>query len=61
MDWQEVNCVVDALKLLVERYGEIVRNSAIDEDDRSDTTNDLAYAEILLHKYEDMRSKIASS
>lgn len=61
LEWPEINCLVEALELLVFRHKEILANASIDEDTRSDHANDLAYAEILLHKYEQIRSQIAES
>ena len=61
MEWQEINFIVDALKLLVGDYENILRDPSVGEDARSDATNDLAYAEILLHKYENIRSEIATN
>ncbi len=61
MDWQEANCIIDALKLLVAQHETTLLDSALDEDTRADTMNDLAYTEILLHKYEEIRDRIAAS
>ena len=61
MDWQEVNCVIDALKLLVEQHAATIRNSKIDEDTRADATNDLAYTEIILSKYEEIRRRASAT
>lgn len=61
VDWQEVNVIVVALKLLAEEHAAALRDPAIDEGSRADATNDLAYVEILLHKYEDRRDRIAAS
>lgn len=36
-------------------------DTSIDEDTYADHTNDLAYVEILLHKYEQMRDHIAAA
>jgi len=61
MDWQEINCIIDALRLLIARHRIVLSDPALDDDTRSDETNDLAYAEILLHKYEDQRDKMAAN
>jgi len=58
MEWQEVSCLVEALRSLVAKYESEALKTSLDEDERSDISNDLAYAEILLHKYEDIRAKV---
>lgn len=60
MDWQEVNCIIDGLKMLVAQHKATLGDTSVDDDMRADTTNDLAYTEILLHKYEAMRDTIAA-
>jgi len=42
---------------LIEKYDALLESGMQNEDDKSDTNNDLAYAEVLLGKYEDMREK----
>jgi hypothetical protein len=44
---------------LIEKYETSLKSGALNEDDRSDVSNDLAYAEILKGKYEEMRTKAA--
>ena len=60
MEWQEVNCILEALGVLVEKYRLQAADTTLSEDDASDVSNDLAYAEILLHRYEDLRDRLAS-
>ena len=60
MEWQEVNCILEALGVLVEKYRLHAADTTLSEDDASDVSNDLAYAEILLHRYEDLRDRLAS-
>lgn len=59
MEWAEINCIIEALKALIEKYSALLESGTQNEDDKSDTSNDLAYAEVLLGKYEDMREKAA--
>lgn len=59
MEWAEINCIIEALEALIEKYNTLLESGAQNEDDKSDTSNDLAYAEVLLGKYEDMREKAA--
>jgi len=61
IEWSEVNCLIEALELLVSKHKDILADASIDEDERSDHMNDLAYVEILLHKYEQMRDHIAAA
>ena len=60
MDWPEVNCLLSALDLLIEKYKSDQRNPALSEDERSDLSNDLAYAEILYGKYEALRKGLSA-
>lgn len=59
MEWSEINCIISALEALIEKYKSSLKSTSLSEDDQSDVSNDLAYAEILLGKYEEMRSKAA--
>ena len=59
MEWAEINCIIEALEALIEKYKTLLESGVQNEDDKSDTSNDLAYAEVLLGKYEDMREKAA--
>ena len=56
MEWAEINCIIEALQALIEKYKTLLESGTQNEDERSDTSNDLAYAEVLLGKYEDMRT-----
>jgi|GEM_PF-1500185 len=58
MDWQEINCLIDGLELLIEKYKAELGNADLSDDDRSDISNDLAYTEILLGTYHDKRNEI---
>jgi hypothetical protein len=55
MDWREINCIVEALEALIEKYKQRLEGGRLDDDDRSDVSNDLAYAEILLSTYKERR------
>jgi hypothetical protein len=59
MDWQEVNCIIEALDVLIDQYRVKLTKSALSEDERSDLSNDLAYAQILQGKYEALRDDLA--
>ena len=59
MDWSEVNCILDGLDLLIEKYKTSLSTTSITEDERSDISNDLSYAQILKGKYEEIRSSLA--
>jgi hypothetical protein len=58
MEWREVNCLIEALVLLVERYDARLRE-ATDEDERADLSNDRGYTEILLGHYRRVRDELA--
>ena len=58
MDWKELNFVIEGLEALVEKYRFQLDADDLSEDDRSDLSNDLAYAELLLGSYNDKRSAI---
>lgn len=60
MDWPEVNCILEALNALIAKHRLALQDMSLSEDDRSDLSNDLAYAETLLGKYESVRDQIAS-
>lgn len=60
IEWPEVNCLIEALALLEAKHKVILADTSIDEDTRSDHANDLAYVEILMHKYEQMRDEIGA-
>ena len=54
---QELNCVTEALEVLIEKYNTQLASESLSEDDHSDITNDKAYAEILLSNYQQKKSK----
>jgi hypothetical protein len=59
MEWAEINCIIEALEALIKKYDALLEIGAQNEDGKSNISNDLAYAEVLLGKYEDMREKAA--
>ena len=59
MDWQEVNCILEALDALIDKYRAKLTDSALSEDEHSDLSNDLAYTQILQGKYETLRDELA--
>ena len=59
MEWQEINCIIEALTLLVEKHDEQLQNVDLDEDEKSDTNNDLAYTQILLGNYKKKRDSMS--
>lgn len=59
MEWAEINRIIEALEALIENYNALLESDAQNEDEKSDTSKDLAYAEVLLGKYEDIREKAA--
>ena len=61
MDWSEINCILEALDSLIEQKRTALLDSELSEDDRSDISNDLAYAEVLRGKYEDDRVRLGKS
>lgn len=58
LDWPEVNCILEALQVLIEKYQVKLTAENLDEDERSDLSNDLSYAQILRGKYEDLRDAV---
>jgi hypothetical protein len=59
MEWSEINCIISALQAPIEKYETSLKSGTLDEDDQSDVSNDLAYAEVLKGKYDEMRAKAA--
>ena len=55
MDWQEVNCLIEALESLITKYESELLRPDVDDDDLADLNNDLAYTEILLGNYKRKR------
>ena len=60
MEWMEINCIIDGLAALIEKYRIAMQDTEQSEDDRADISNDMAYAEILHGKYSDLRDKMRS-
>jgi hypothetical protein len=60
MEWMEINCIIDGLSALIEKYRIAMQDTEQSEDDRSHISNDMAYAEILHGKYADLRDKMRS-
>jgi hypothetical protein len=58
IDWPEVNCILEALQALIEKYQAKLADENLDEDEQSDLSNDLSYAQILRGKYEDLRDAV---
>ena len=61
LDWPEVNCILEALQALIEKYQAKLADENLDEDDRADLSNDLSYTQILRGKYEDLRDAVRSA
>ncbi len=57
MDWQELNCIIEALEALIDKYASELTSTSLDEDDHSEITNDKAYAEILLSTYQQKKGE----
>lgn len=60
MEWLEINCIIEGLIALIEKYRTRLELPNLSEDEHSEISNDLAYTEILLHKYENERDKMAA-
>jgi hypothetical protein len=58
VDWPEVNCILDAIQALIEKYQAKLADENLDEDERADLSNDLSYAQVLRGKYEDLRDAV---
>lgn len=61
LDWPEVNCILEALQALIEKYQAKLANGTLDEDEQADLSNDLSYTQILRGKYEDLRDAVRSA
>lgn len=61
MDWPEVNCLIEALDALVEKYHAAMAKPGLPEGGHADFSNDLAYAEVLRGKYEAVRRELGGS
>lgn len=60
MEWNEINCIFEALDVLIDKYKTDSQNERLTEDERSDMSNDLAYVEILRGKYEGACDRISA-
>ena len=58
LDWPEVNCILEALQALIEKYQAKLADENLDEDEQADLSNDLSYTQILRGKYEDLRDVV---
>jgi hypothetical protein len=58
MEWMEINCIIAGLEALIAKYQSELKAATLSEDDRSDLSSDMGYAEILLGKYTEMRDKM---
>ncbi len=58
MEWMEINCIIEGLEALLEKYQAALQVDSLSEDDHADISNDMAYAEILHGKYADLREKM---
>ena len=61
LDWPEVNCILEALQALIEKYQAAVTDDDLDEDQQADLSNDLSYAQTPGGKYEGLRDAIRSA
>ena len=61
LDRPEVNCILEALQALIEKYQAKLADKNLDEEDRADLSNDLSYTQILRGKYEDLGAAIRSA
>jgi len=60
MDWKEINMVIEAFDALIAQYRQRLENTGIDEDERADISNDLAYAKTLRSDYDAKRDALRS-
>jgi len=60
MDWPEVNCLIEALSALAEKHRLALKDDTLDEDERADLSNDLAYTQSVPGKYEELRDQMAA-
>ncbi len=61
LDRPEVNCILEAIQALIEKYQARLADKGLDDEDRADLSNDLSYAQILRGKYEDLGAAIRSA
>jgi hypothetical protein len=60
MEWKEINMVIEAFDALIAQYRQRLEDPVIDEDERADISNDLAYAKILRSDYDAKRDALRS-
>jgi hypothetical protein len=58
MDWREINCLIEALEALIEKQHRLLADASLDDDSRSDLSNDLGYSELLLSSYQQKREDL---
>ena len=61
MDWREINCIIEALEALLEKYDAQLADENLDEDTRADVSSDHGYAKILLSNYYNQRDAMLLS
>lgn len=61
MEWREINCIIEALEALLEKYEKQLADETLDEDTRGDVSSDQGYAKILLSNYYDQRDAMLRS
>jgi hypothetical protein len=61
MEWREINCIIEALEALLEKYEAQLADENLDEDTRADVSNDHGYAKILLSNYYSQRDTMLLS
>lgn len=55
MEWREINCIIEALEALLEKYEKQLADANLDEDTRADVSSDHGYTKILLSNYYSQR------
>jgi len=58
LDWPEVNCILDGLQALVDRYEASHVAGALSDDECADLSNELSYAQIIRGKFEELRDSM---
>ncbi len=61
MEWREINCIIEALEALLEKYEKQLADDSLDEDTKADVSNDHGYAKILLSNYYSQRDTMLQS
>jgi hypothetical protein len=57
-DWREINCLIEALEVLIADYQRRLAIATLDDDQRADLSNDLAYAQVLVATYRERRESL---